>query len=106
GGGGGGGRPAESGRQGGMQSPSGPGGAGAEVKRTGAGRGIPDFKDNAGGRIPGAQEGDANGAEAPQKFNAQEASEWLASRYQAVMDDYEKQKQQSGKKGDIQNFSD
>lgn len=39
-----------------------------------------------------------------QRFNAQEAAEWISSRYQAVMEEYEKQKQ-TGKK-DIQNFSD
>eukprot|EP00435_Cladocopium_sp_Y103_P015666 s2559_g3.t2 len=39
-----------------------------------------------------------------QRFNAQEAAEWISNRYQAVMEEYEKQKQ-TGKK-DIQNFSD
>ena len=27
-----------------------------------------------------------------QRFNAQEAAEWISSRYQAVMDEFEKQK--------------
>mmetsp|Transcript_48839 Transcript_48839/g.87957 ORF Transcript_48839/g.87957 Transcript_48839/m.87957 type:complete len:158 (-) Transcript_48839:76-549(-) len=83
--------------------------AGSEGKRTGggAGRGIPDWKDFSGGRVPqGSEDPNGGGAvEAPQKFNAQEAADWIAGRFQAVMEDYEKQKQ-SGKKGDIQNFSD
>ena len=45
---------------------------------------------------------DSNGE--AQRFNAQEAAEWISSRYQAVMEEYEKQKQ-TGKK-DIQNFTD
>mmetsp|Transcript_98266 Transcript_98266/g.283575 ORF Transcript_98266/g.283575 Transcript_98266/m.283575 type:complete len:175 (-) Transcript_98266:106-630(-) len=107
----------------------GPGGAGngggggnMEARRSGGGRGIPEFKENPTTRRSassgnGSLEGDqANNSPvsdaapssptAPaQKFNAQEAAEWLASRYQAVVEEYDKQKQ-SGKKGDIQNLSD
>jgi len=93
------------------------------VRKAGAGRGIPDFKENPrAGRVPAGTaasqaapleaaqaEVDANGARGgqppAQKFNAQEAAEWMAQRYQAVIEEYEKQKQ-SGKKGDIQSFSD
>eukprot|EP00446_Apocalathium_sp_SHHI-4_P001644 CAMPEP_0177186962 /NCGR_PEP_ID=MMETSP0367-20130122/18935_1 /TAXON_ID=447022 ORGANISM="Scrippsiella hangoei-like, Strain SHHI-4" /NCGR_SAMPLE_ID=MMETSP0367 /ASSEMBLY_ACC=CAM_ASM_000362 /LENGTH=219 /DNA_ID=CAMNT_0018634309 /DNA_START=59 /DNA_END=719 /DNA_ORIENTATION=+ len=85
------------GRQGG-----GSGGSAGEgsAPRKGAGRGIPDFKENpAAKRAPDEENG-----EPAQKFNAQEATDWMAQRFQSVMDEYEKQKQ-SGKKGDIQNFS-
>merc|ERR1711862_184054 len=79
----------------------------ADVRR-GAGRGIPDFKENPRAKqAPGgpAPAGDGEAAPAPVKFNAQEASEWMAARYQAVMEEYEKQKAH-GKKTDIQNFAD
>mmetsp|Transcript_92065 Transcript_92065/g.260614 ORF Transcript_92065/g.260614 Transcript_92065/m.260614 type:complete len:172 (-) Transcript_92065:80-595(-) len=122
---GGGARGRGGGSDGGRQQGAGPGGGGGDmqsqgVRRAGAGRGIPDYKDNPrAGRAPPsaptaqaapqASEGDANGAEAStgaaQKFNAQEAQEWMVNRFQAVMSAYEEQKQ-PGKKGDIYHFSD
>mmetsp|Transcript_46043 Transcript_46043/g.119098 ORF Transcript_46043/g.119098 Transcript_46043/m.119098 type:complete len:175 (+) Transcript_46043:86-610(+) len=108
------------GRAGGAGPAAGGGGevkGAVEPRRAGAGRGLPDYKENprarqAGGAqaAPAPADSEANGAEegtaaAPaQKFNAQEAAEWMAQRYQAVMEEYDKQKA-SGKKGDIQNFS-
>mmetsp|Transcript_55072 Transcript_55072/g.101954 ORF Transcript_55072/g.101954 Transcript_55072/m.101954 type:complete len:150 (+) Transcript_55072:72-521(+) len=66
--------------------------------RKGAGRGIPDYK--------AGSQGDEGGESGPPlKFNHQEAAEWMQTRYQSVVDEYEKQKA-SGKKGDIQNFAD
>eukprot|EP00931_Biecheleriopsis_adriatica_P065839 TRINITY_DN40306_c0_g1_i1.p1 TRINITY_DN40306_c0_g1~~TRINITY_DN40306_c0_g1_i1.p1 ORF type:complete len:149 (-),score=41.26 TRINITY_DN40306_c0_g1_i1:51-497(-) len=82
---------------GGMQAG---GSASSEGRKAGAGRGIPDYKENTGGRLPEEQNG---GSEA--KFNAQEAFDWIAGRYQGVMEDYEKQKSKK-EKGDIQSFSD
>mmetsp|Transcript_55281 Transcript_55281/g.131839 ORF Transcript_55281/g.131839 Transcript_55281/m.131839 type:complete len:154 (+) Transcript_55281:131-592(+) len=70
--------------------------------RKGAGRGIPDYKAGPGGDADGS--GDGSSGPAP-KFNHQEAADWMSTRYQAVVDEYEKQKA-SGKKGDIQNFTD
>mmetsp|Transcript_41500 Transcript_41500/g.95387 ORF Transcript_41500/g.95387 Transcript_41500/m.95387 type:complete len:150 (-) Transcript_41500:38-487(-) len=69
--------------------------------RKGAGRGIPDYKAGSQGDAEG---GDSSAGPAP-KFNHQEAAEWMQTRYQSVVDEYEKQKA-SGKKGDIQNFAD
>mmetsp|Transcript_83150 Transcript_83150/g.174070 ORF Transcript_83150/g.174070 Transcript_83150/m.174070 type:complete len:136 (+) Transcript_83150:181-588(+) len=66
--------------------------------RKGAGRGNTEQKD-------GAKEEGEGGKVPPAKFNAQDASEWLSARYSSVMEEYDKQKQ-SGKKGDIQHFSD
>eukprot|EP00747_Dinoflagellata_sp_TGD_P188161 gnl/TRDRNA2_/TRDRNA2_46728_c0_seq1.p1 gnl/TRDRNA2_/TRDRNA2_46728_c0~~gnl/TRDRNA2_/TRDRNA2_46728_c0_seq1.p1 ORF type:complete len:161 (-),score=41.37 gnl/TRDRNA2_/TRDRNA2_46728_c0_seq1:101-583(-) len=86
----------------------------AEPRRAGAGRGIPDFKENPGARKgdggrSGPQGGnDENGNQLPpgeRKFKADDAAAWMAARYQAVYEEYEKQKA-SGKKGDIVNFSD
>eukprot|EP00429_Kryptoperidinium_foliaceum_P137627 CAMPEP_0176265712 /NCGR_PEP_ID=MMETSP0121_2-20121125/42280_1 /TAXON_ID=160619 /ORGANISM="Kryptoperidinium foliaceum, Strain CCMP 1326" /LENGTH=174 /DNA_ID=CAMNT_0017605743 /DNA_START=78 /DNA_END=602 /DNA_ORIENTATION=- len=108
------------GRQGPGGAGNGGGGGNMEARRSGGGRGIPEFKENPSTRraptSSGEGEGDATNTSqvseaspsspvAAQKFNAQEAAEWLASRYQAVIDEYDKQKQ-SGKKGDIQKVSD
>mmetsp|Transcript_88855 Transcript_88855/g.141490 ORF Transcript_88855/g.141490 Transcript_88855/m.141490 type:complete len:138 (-) Transcript_88855:88-501(-) len=71
---------------------------GQEGKRSG-GRGASD-KDAQSTRSAD----DSNGEAQAQRFNAQEAAEWISNRYQAVMEEYEKQKQ-TGKK-DIQNFTD
>mmetsp|Transcript_28849 Transcript_28849/g.62839 ORF Transcript_28849/g.62839 Transcript_28849/m.62839 type:complete len:168 (+) Transcript_28849:82-585(+) len=83
----------------------------AEARRSsGGGRGIPDFKDNPRARAGQFGASSSTGADGegsvPQKFNAQDASDWLAQRYQSVMDEYEKQKTGSGKRGDIVHFSD
>merc|ERR1719327_1554826 len=85
---------------------TGRGGGEFEQRRGGAGRGIPDYKENPragakGGAADG--EGAAEGA-VTQKFNAQEAADWMASRYQAVVDEYEKAKA-SGRKAEIFDFS-
>mmetsp|Transcript_60530 Transcript_60530/g.169047 ORF Transcript_60530/g.169047 Transcript_60530/m.169047 type:complete len:160 (-) Transcript_60530:168-647(-) len=110
-----GGRGGRGGADGGGGGRQGGGGASPGEFRTdmrrggGGGRGIPDFKENprakqTAGHTEGQQaEGDASAP--PAKFNAQEASEWMALRHQTVMDEYEKQKA-NGKKGDIQNFAD
>ena len=74
--------------------------------RGAGGRTTPDFNSTQRG-VP---ECEGSGAEAissggpGQKFNAQEATEWMAKRYQDVLLEYEAQKA-TGKK-EIQNFSD
>eukprot|EP00933_Yihiella_yeosuensis_P070467 TRINITY_DN78582_c0_g1_i1.p1 TRINITY_DN78582_c0_g1~~TRINITY_DN78582_c0_g1_i1.p1 ORF type:complete len:138 (-),score=33.16 TRINITY_DN78582_c0_g1_i1:92-505(-) len=92
------GKGSKGGRGGGKGAPSTP--------SKGAGRGLPDFKDNSGGRLPG-QDAESNGEGTGMgKFNTNEVSEWIAGRYQAVMADYDKQKQSGVLKGEIQNYSD
>lgn len=99
-----------SGRGGAQETAGGKGGGRGEADgiRRGAGRGIPDFKENPRSGKGGAQaaDGEGNAAEGvvATKFNAQEAADWMASRYQAVVDEYEKNKA-SGRKGDIWDFS-
>merc|ERR1719329_109848 len=87
---------------GGKQAAPTGGGGSAEpaAPRRGAGRGIPDWKENPTARATGKGSGspaqDGEGAEGgPSKFNAQEAADWMAQRYQAVVDDYDKQKASS-----------
>mmetsp|Transcript_49475 Transcript_49475/g.87104 ORF Transcript_49475/g.87104 Transcript_49475/m.87104 type:complete len:168 (-) Transcript_49475:189-692(-) len=104
-------------QQGGSGGGGGGGGDFRPEPRKGAGRGIPDFKENpsrgaakhtlTGVAAPSGADGEgASAAESTtsQKFNAQEASEWLAARYQSVLDSYDQQKQSGKKTGDIQVF--
>lgn len=78
-----------------------PGGQGGEVRRPGgAGRGIPDFKENPNRVTMERENGEAI------KFNAQEAADWMASRFQAVVDEHEKQKASGVTKGSVQYLSD
>merc|ERR1712048_1229649 len=58
-----------------------------------------------GAPLADAEGSGAEGSAPAQKFNAQEAAEWMAQRFQSVMEEYEKQKQ-SGKKGDILHYTD
>eukprot|EP00930_Biecheleria_cincta_P079991 TRINITY_DN68053_c0_g1_i1.p1 TRINITY_DN68053_c0_g1~~TRINITY_DN68053_c0_g1_i1.p1 ORF type:complete len:159 (+),score=30.44 TRINITY_DN68053_c0_g1_i1:62-478(+) len=89
--------PSGGGKRGGRGREGGGPGRGGDMRVPG-GAGYQEGKKGGGGRGSDYQA-------APLKFNAQEASEWIAGRFQVVMDEYEKQKG-SGKKGDIQNFSD
>lgn len=74
--------------------------------RSGGGRGAGVINDVSVSQ--GAVEGEGAaevGASPGTTFNAQEATEWHVRRHQEVMAQYESQKG-SGKRGDIQNFSD
>mmetsp|Transcript_101450 Transcript_101450/g.160415 ORF Transcript_101450/g.160415 Transcript_101450/m.160415 type:complete len:164 (+) Transcript_101450:64-555(+) len=97
----------DGGRQQAQDGKSNGGNGGSEFPRRGAGRGIPDFKENprSGAKGSGSSPSQVEGEEGSTlKFNAQEASDWMSSRYKAVVEEYEKQKA-SGKKGEIQDFS-
>eukprot|EP00929_Paragymnodinium_shiwhaense_P001826 TRINITY_DN102034_c0_g1_i1.p1 TRINITY_DN102034_c0_g1~~TRINITY_DN102034_c0_g1_i1.p1 ORF type:complete len:149 (-),score=42.04 TRINITY_DN102034_c0_g1_i1:95-541(-) len=76
---------------------------------SGAGRGIPDFKENPttaqNGKPAKTPENRSNG-NAAGKFNAKEALQWMTQRNSVIMEQYEQQKATGVKSGDIVNFQD
>lgn len=70
----------------------------------GAGRGIPDFKENPARKRAHAQESGAP-KEPTAPFDAKEATEWMAARHKALVEEMERTRKDKDK-GDMKTYND